>query len=198
MRGAKSWLAVLGAVALIGAACADDTDGGAAEGGGDEGVAVIDSIGETEGELNLIAWHGYTEDGTTPGYEEYDWVTPFEKESGCTVNIKYADTSDEMVTLMRQGSTYDGVSASGDASNRLIAGGNVAAVDPTLFPEFDNVIAPLQPDGTNNSHYVVDGNVYGTPYMYGPNFLMYNADEVDPAPTSWDVVFEADSPYAGR
>ena len=61
------------------------------------------------------------------------------------------------------------------------------------------MIGPLNPDGgTNNAHYVVDGNVYGTPYMYGPNFLMYNTEEVTPAPTSWDVTFEADSPYAGR
>ena len=114
--------------------------------------------------------------------------------------MTYGDTSDEMVTLMRQGggTVYDGVSASGDASNRLIAGGDVGAIDTSLFPQFANVIGPLNPDGgTNNAHYVVDGNVYGTPYMYGPNFLMYNTEEVTPAPTSWDVTFEADSPYAG-
>jgi putative spermidine/putrescine transport system substrate-binding protein len=94
---------------------------------------------------------------------------------------------------------YDGVSASGDATNRLIAGHDVGAVDPKLFPDFPNVIAPLQPEtGTNNSHYVVNGSVYGVPYMYGPNFLMYNTDVVKPAPTSWDVTFEADSPYAGK
>jgi putative spermidine/putrescine transport system substrate-binding protein len=105
-----------------------------------------------------------------------------------------------MVTLMRQGggTVYDGVSASGDASVRLITGGDVGAIDTSLFPEFANVIGPLSPDdGTNNRHYVIDGNVYGTPYMYGPNFLMYNTEEVTPAPTSWDVTFEADSPYAG-
>jgi putative spermidine/putrescine transport system substrate-binding protein len=104
------------------------------------------------------------------------------------------------VQLMRSGggAEYDGVSASGDASNRLIAGGDVGAVDPDLFPEMENVIAPLNPDGgTNTAHYIVDGNMYGTPYMYGPNFLMYNTEEVSPAPTSWDVTFEANSPYAG-
>ena len=82
------------------------------------------------------------------------------------------------------------MSASGDASNRLIAGGNVAAIDPSLFSEFENVIGPLQVDGSNNAHYVVDGKVYGTPYMYGPNFLMYNTDVVKPAPTSWDITWE--------
>jgi putative spermidine/putrescine transport system substrate-binding protein len=140
------------------------------------------------------------EDGTTEGAEAYDWVTPFEDETGCQVNVTYGDTSDEMVQLMRQGggTEYDGVSASGDATNRLIAAGDVGAIDTSLFPEFENVIAPLNPDGgTNTGHYIVDGNVYGTPYMYGPNLLMYNTEEVTPAPDSWDVVFEPDSPEAG-
>ena len=86
---------------------------------------------------------------------------------------------------MRQGggSEYDGVSASGDASNRLIAGGDVGAVDPTLFPRWRTSSRRSIPDGgTNTDHYIVDGNVYGTPYMYGPNFLMYNTEEVSPAP----------------
>jgi putative spermidine/putrescine transport system substrate-binding protein len=199
MRRGRTWLAVFGVLALVAAACGDD-DGGGDGGGAIEPPVVYSEIGELEGQLELIAWHGYTEDGTTEGYEDYDWVTPFEDETGCQVNVTYADTSDEMVTLMRQGEggVYDGVSASGNASNRLIAAGDVGAVDPALFPDLANVIAPLQPEGgTNNSHYVVDGNMYGTPYMYGPNFLMYNTDVVSPAPTSWDVTFEADSPYAG-
>ena len=199
MKKVSRWLIVGAALALVAAACGDEpTDPG---GGGGDDVTTFDEIGEGEGSLQLIAWHGYTEDGTTEGFEEYDWVTPFEDETGCQVDVTYADSSDEMVQLMRQGggATFDGVSASGDASNRLIAGGDVGAVDPALFPEMENVIAPLNPDGgTNTDHYIVDGNVYGTPYMYGPNFLMYNTEEVSPAPTSWDVTFEADSPYAGK
>jgi putative spermidine/putrescine transport system substrate-binding protein len=199
MRHRPRWLAVVAALAFVAAACGDD-DGGGGGGGVVEPAVVYDEIGDGEGQLELIAWAGYTEDGTTEGGEDFDWITPFEDESGCQVNVTYADTSDEMVTLMRQGggSVYDGVSASGDATNRLIAGQDVGAVDPALFPEFENVIAPLNPDGgTNTDHYIVDGNVYGVPYMYGPNFLMYNTEEVSPAPTSWDVTFEADSPYAG-
>jgi putative spermidine/putrescine transport system substrate-binding protein len=200
MRKARTWFAVLSVLAVVAAACGDDGgDGGGGDGG--EPAVTYSEIGEGEGALELIAWHGYTEDGTTEGYEDFDWVTPFEDDTGCQVNVTYADTSDEMVTLMRQGggSVYDGVSASGDSSNRLIAGGDVGAIDPALFPEFENVIAPLNPDGgTNNSHYVVDGTVYGTPYMYGPNFLMYNTEVVSPAPTSWDITWEADSPYAGQ
>ncbi|HEY8869308.1 MAG TPA: hypothetical protein VIM30_07940 [Candidatus Limnocylindrales bacterium] len=73
------------------------------------------SIGPGEGQLNIIIWAGYAEDGTN--IAAYDWVHPFQTQTGCTVNAKKADTSDQMVTLMRQGggSVYDGVSASGDA-----------------------------------------------------------------------------------
>jgi putative spermidine/putrescine transport system substrate-binding protein len=203
MKGAvRTWLVALAALAVVVAACGKDegTGGGGTTGGGIEPPKTYTSIGEPEGELNLIAWAGYVEDGTSEGGESYDWVTPFEDDTGCNVNVTYADTSDEMVTLMRQGggTEYDGVSASGDATNRLIAAGDVGAIDTSLFPEFANVIGPLNPDGGNNTaHYVVNGNVYGTPYMYGPNFLMYNTDEIKPAPTSWDVVFETDSPAAG-
>jgi putative spermidine/putrescine transport system substrate-binding protein len=196
MRKVSRWLVVVAALALIAASCGDDTKTPSGE-----DIKTYDAIGGGEGSLKLIAWHGYTEDGTTEGYEEYDWVTPFEKETGCQVDVTYADSSDEMVQFMRQGggSEYDGVSASGDASNRLIAGGDVGAVDPSLFPEMENVIAPINPDGgTDTQHYVVDGKVFGTPYMYGPNFLMYNTKEVSPAPTSWDVTFETSSPYAGK
>ena len=193
-RRAAGWAALgllVAALSVVAAGC-----GGGDDGGGDwqvEGLGStleeIQANAQDEGQVNLIAWSGYV---------EKDWVTPFEQQTGCKVNTKLGATSDEMVTLMRTGN-YDGVSASGDASNRLIAGGVVGAVDTDLFPAFADVIAPLNPDGgTNSDHYVVDGKVYGTPYMYGPNFLMYNTEDVTPAPTSWDVTFEADSPYAGQ
>jgi putative spermidine/putrescine transport system substrate-binding protein len=107
--------------------------------------------------------------------------------------VKYADTSDEMVSLMRQGGgkVYDGVSASGDSSNRLIAGGDLAAVDTKLFPEFKDVLQPLQAP----KHNTVGGFHYGVPYVYGPNFLMYNPKVVKPAPTSWKDTWESSSPY---
>ena len=205
MKIANRWVVALAAMAVVAAACSKSTNGGGG-GNGTTGITpkkTYTTIGAGEGALNLIAWNGYTEDGSND--PNYDWVTPFEKETGCKVTVKYADTSDEMVTLMRQGggSSYDGVSASGDASNRLIAGGDVAAVDPALFPAMSDVLAPLRAGGSRTAQYIVNGAQYGVPYMYGPNFLMYNTKVVKPAPTSWDLTFEttlngAPNPYAGK
>jgi putative spermidine/putrescine transport system substrate-binding protein len=178
---------------LLGAACGDSKDD-ANDGGGGGGSNLPTSIGEGEGSLNLIAWNGYVESGEND--PAYDWVTDFEKDTGCKVKVKYGDTSDEMVTLMRQGggSVYDGVSASGDASNRLISGGDVAEINMDLIEGYDDVMSSLQSPG----HNTVADKHYGVPYLWGPNVLMYNTDVVPEEPTSWDVTWEADSPYAGQ
>ena len=94
------------------------------------------AVGAGEGELNIVAWAGYAEDGSTD--PKVDWVTPFEKATGCKVNVKIGNTSDEMVTLMKTGQ-YDGVSASGDATLRLIYGGDVAPVNTALVPNYATI-----------------------------------------------------------
>ena len=66
---------------------------------------------------------------------------PFEQQTGCKVNVKIGNTSDEMVQLMRTGQ-YDGVSASGDATLRLIYAGDVAPVNTELVPNYAT-IAPF-------------------------------------------------------
>jgi len=199
---------LLPAIALLAAACnsgasttpstvASQGSGSQTPGSAEPSVAAAaPTIGPGEGQLNIIIWAGYAEDGSN--VKEYDWVHPFEQQTGCKVNSKPADTSDEMVTLMRQGggSAYDGVSASGDATLRLIGNGDVAAVDTSLFPDFANVAPFLQ----NAPHYVVGGKHYGVPHGWGGNSLMYRTDVVTPAPTSWNVVFDptASAPYQGK
>src|SRR5581483_11657862 len=89
------------------------------------------SIGKGEGEVDIVAWAGYIERGATD--KAYDWVTGFEKDTGCKVNVKVAGTSDEMVTLMNGGG-FDLVTASGDASLRLVAGKTVQEVNVDLIP----------------------------------------------------------------
>src|SRR5262245_63994942 len=99
------------------------------------------SIGEGEGQVNIVAWPGYSERGETD--KNYDWVTAFEKETGCKVNVKTAATSDEMVTLMNQGG-FDLVTASGDASLRLVAGKKVQPINIALIPSWKTIDERLQ------------------------------------------------------
>ncbi|MFM5170017.1 ABC transporter substrate-binding protein [Aeromonas veronii] len=140
-------------------------------------------LGKGEGQLNIVAWAGYVERGETD--KNYDWVTGFEQETGCKVNVKTAATSDEMVALMNEGG-FDLVTASGDASLRLIAGGKVQALNLALIPSYGKIDPRLQ----NAPWHTVDGKHYGVPYQWGGNILMYNTKVFPKAPDSWSVVFE--------
>jgi putative spermidine/putrescine transport system substrate-binding protein len=159
-------------------------------GGGDKPKA-LDSVGNGEGQLNLIAWAGYAENGSND--KTVDWVTQFEKDTGCKVNVRIGNTSDEMVQLMRTGQ-YDGVSASGDASQRLIQANDVAPVNTALVPNYAT-ISPFLKDKSWNS---VDGQMYGIPHGWGANLLMYNVGVVRDAPDSWGAVFTDAGKYKGK
>ena len=144
----------------------------------------VAKIGPTEGALNLIAWQGYTEPNV---------VKPFEAQTGCQVHVTYGQTSDDMVRLMRTGN-FDGVSASGDATNRLIAAGDVKPVDvQKLIPDFKDISPALQ----SPPHNTVDGLHYGVSYEWGADVLMYNKKVVTTAPDSWGVIFDGTS-YSGK
>ncbi len=151
----------------------------------------LGSLGNGEGQLNLIAWAGYAENGSND--PKVDWVTPFEKESGCKVNVKVGNTSDEMVQLMRTGQ-YDGVSASGDATLRLIYAGDVAPVNTSLVPNYASISSFLKDKPWNS----VDGQMYGIPHGWGANLLMYNIGVVHDAPDSWGAVFGDAGKYKGK
>lgn len=143
-----------------------------------------------EGEVAIVAWPGYIERGAND--PAYDWVTAFEADTGCKVTVKDAATSDEMVQLMNSGE-YDLVTASGDASLRLIYGGSVQEIDISKVPSYSTIDERLQ----NAPWHTVDKDGDGTPehygvsYQFGLNVLMYNTNVFPTAPTSWAVVFEA-------
>jgi putative spermidine/putrescine transport system substrate-binding protein len=170
-----AWFVVAGLVAfmLVLAGCGGSDDSGSTSGGGGE---ELQKLGKGEGQLNLISWAGYAEP---------EWTEPFEAETGCKVTDKIAGTSDEMVALMRTGQ-YDGVSASGNATARLVDGGDVAPVNVGLVPNYKTVF----PDLKNQPYNTFDGQPYGIPHGRGANLLMWNADDVKPAPTSWEVTFD--------
>jgi putative spermidine/putrescine transport system substrate-binding protein len=143
----------------------------------------LQSLGAGEGEVSIIAWAGYIERGETD--KNYDWVTDFEKKTGCKVSVKTAATSDEMVALMNEGG-FDLVTASGDSSLRLVAGKRVQPINTALIPSWSTIDERLQ----NAPWHTVDGVHYGTPYVWGANVLMYNTNVIKEAPKSWNVVFE--------
>jgi putative spermidine/putrescine transport system substrate-binding protein len=195
-------LAITAAALIALTACGDDGgDDDSADGGGtgtttDQGftppdLKALDKLGEPEGEVNIVAWAGYVEDGSTD--PAVDWVTSFEEETGCQVNVKTAPTSDDMVNLMKTGQ-YDVVSASGDASLRLIASGDVEPVNTDLVPNYADVFEALKMKPWNS----VDGVAYGIPHGRGANLLMYNTEVVSPAPDSWSAVFDDAEANSGK
>lgn len=137
------------------------------------------AIGPGEGALNIVAWEGYAQD---------DWVKPFEAETGCQVNKKYAGSSDEMVALMREGGggEYDLVSASGDATLRLIYGGDVQPIAVDLIPDYPSFVEDLKAP----PHNTVKGVHYGLSYEWGPNVLLWNTAKVKTAPVSWGALYD--------
>ena len=174
---ASMWMGWVMIASLLIAACAGATP--PPEPGGPK-----QEIGEGEGVVSIVAWAGYIERGETD--PNYDWVTQFEADTSCKVEVKTAATSDEMVALMNEGG-FDLVTASGDASNRLISGGKLQEINLDLIPSWDTVDPRLQ----NAPWNTVDGVHYGVPYQWGSNVLMYNSEAFSEAPTSWSAVFEA-------
>ena len=222
MRTTRTAMALLASLSIITAACSDDKEAASttvattiadtadtatpdtatpdtatpdtATAGGDVDYQWTPNAGllaGAEGQLNVIAWAGYAEDGSTD--PAYDWVTPFEKITSCSVNVKTGASSDEMVQLMQSGE-YDGVSASGDATQRLIAGDEVAAIDLAEYSSYADIFDGLKLQPWNS----VDGKPYGIPHGRGANLLVYNTEAfADAAPDSMSVMFEPGSPADG-
>jgi putative spermidine/putrescine transport system substrate-binding protein len=169
-----AWLVVAGLVVfmLALAGCgggSDSTSGGSSD-------EALQKLGKGEGEVSLISWAGYVEP---------EWSKPFEQKTGCKVNNKEAGTSDEMVELMKTGQ-YDGVSASGNATARLVAAGLVAPVNTDLVPNYKTVFSDLKDQPYNT----FEGVNYGIPHGRGANLLMWNGSDVTPPPDSWNVTLD--------
>src|SRR5436309_689510 len=186
LAGVKQTVTGLSLVLLL-AACGGTTStpGPAASQPPTAGMKPPTSVGAGEGQLNLIAWEGYA---------EKDWVQPFQQQTGCQVNAKYAGSSDEMVSLMANGGggQYDMVSASGDADLRLIYGGDVKPVNVDLVPDWKNFGSQFKGPSFNT----INGIHYGVSLQWGPNVLLYSKTQFPSAPTSWKTLY--DSKYKGQ
>ena len=190
---------VVGVLALTAVACRDaegpTTSAPVASGGTaaietDLGTAPVPggsmptSIGAGEGRLNLIV---------RAGYAERAWVDAFQVQTGCVVSAKVAGTSDEMVQFVHSG-RYDGASAPGDASTRLILAGDAAPVNVDLIRSYPDLSGFLKDQPYNTYR----GMHYGIPQGWRANLLLWRPDAVQPDPDSWAVVFDPASPYAGK
>lgn len=178
-------LAALAALSLVSlAACGSGSTSSAKP-------TALQSLGANEGEVSILAWPGYVEDGSNDA--SIDWVSGFEKKTGCKVTSKVYGTSDEALNLAKTGE-YDVIAASGDLSLRLVASGQVSPINTELVPNYAGIYSFLKDTEWNT----VDGVNYGVPHGYGANLLMYNADVVTPAPTSWSAVFTEAGKYSGK
>src|SRR5262245_15078825 len=146
------------------------------------------TIGKGEGALNVIEW---------PAYTDKSFANKFVKQTGCKIKRKDAGTSNQMVALMHTGGgggggQYDLVSASGDASLRLIYGKDVVPINIKLIPSWKNFLPAFK----SPPHNTIDGVPYGVSLQWGPNTLLYNTKQVKPAPTSWSAIYDAK--YKGK
>jgi putative spermidine/putrescine transport system substrate-binding protein len=148
-------------------------------------------LGSTQGQsINVLAWPGYVENGSTD--KTVDWVTDFQNTSGCKVNPQIFGTSDEAYTLFSTNpEQFDVISASGDASLRLVRGGFVQPVNVDLFKSYPDIFDAIK----NQPYNTVDGVHYGVPHGRGSNLLMWRTDQVNPAPTTWAQMFDPANGY---
>src|SRR6266536_2978858 len=187
-RRTRSALALV-AAGILAAGCGSSPGGGATAGSAAQvptaNLPVPKSIGKGEGTLNLIAWEGYLQPL---------WVKPFQNQTGCQVHATYAGTSDQMVTLMKNGGggQYDMVSSSGDADLRIIYAGDARPVNVNLIPGWKDFFPAFQSPAFNT----VSNVHYGVSLQWGPNVLMYNKKSFPAAPTSWNVIYN--SKYKGQ
>lgn len=187
--------ATVGALGLVLAACGGGggaaAPGGAGQGAPPGGTAYAGPVGAGEGKLSVLAWPGYAENGSTD--PKINWVTPFEQQTGCKVSVKTFATSAEAVQLFATGE-YDVVSASGDASLRLVYGDRVQPINTALVPNYADIFPDLKGKPWNS----VNGVDYGIPHGRGANLLLYNIADNPTAPTSWSGMFDANSPAKGK
>jgi putative spermidine/putrescine transport system substrate-binding protein len=185
--GLASLAALVAVLAFLAAGCGGDGDSTASgedwqvEGLGTT-VEEIESMARDEGEVNLVIWAGYA---------DKSWADTFTQQTGCEVKTKDGAGSDDMVDQMATGA-YDGVSASGDATLRLIAKGDVAPINTDLTPNYEDVFDGLKEQSYNS----VDGVPYGVPHGRGPNYLVFRNDILPADTSSWAPIW--DGSQAGK
>ena len=132
-----------------------------------------------------MVWEGYTDSVFT---------APFERACGVKITATYMGSSDDLVAKLRAGGsqTIDLISPSSDAITEIIQAGLAAALDTTRLPSFGDLMAGFRALPVARS----GGKIYGEPWAFGPNPLIYDSTKVTPKPASWAVLW--DDRYKGR
>ena len=137
------------------------------------------------GELNFMVWEGYTDSV---------FAAPFERVCGVKVNATYMGSSDDLVAKLRGGGaqTIDLISPSSDAVTQIVQAGLALPLDLSRIPSFTDLMASFRALPVARK----DTVVYGEPWAFGPNPLIYDSSKVSPAPGSWAILW--DDKFRGR
>src|SRR5579884_2594765 len=131
--------------------------------------------------LGLLVWEGYAD----PSF-----IRGFEQKCNCRVNASYMGSSDELVAKLRGGSAsnYDVISPSSDVATMIVTSGLAAPLDLSKIPSYNQLMTSL----TSLPLVKSQGRVYGVPFQWGPNPLLYDTTAFKTAPDSWTVLWSPD------
>ncbi|PWT90406.1 MAG: ABC transporter substrate-binding protein [Acidobacteria bacterium] len=148
-------------------------------------LVISSACAKKEQTLSLLVWEGYAD----PLF-----VQPFEKKYGCKVTASYMGSSDELVAKLRGGSAsnYDVISPSSDVATSIVRAGLAAPLDLSKFPAYHDLSSQL----TSLPLVKANGNIYGVPFLWGPNPLLYDTTVFSEPPKSWSILW--DPAYKGK
>lgn len=136
-------------------------------------------------DLTMIIWEGYA---------DASFAKPWADANNATIQATPAGTGDEMFAAMQgsDGATYDLVSASSDLPRRLYDADLLMEIDPTKLTNYDQLYDQFK----QPPYLTFDGKLYGVNFAWGPTIMLYNPEEVETPPTSWNAML--DEQYSGK
>jgi len=132
-----------------------------------------------EATLSLLVWEGYADSS---------FVRPFEQTHHCKIVASYMGSSDELMAKLRGGSAsnYDVISPSSDVATSIVRAGLATSLELSKLPSYGQLSSKLR----NSPLVKANGQVYGVPFMWGPNPLLYDTTAIDQQPDSWAALWE--------
>jgi spermidine/putrescine-binding protein len=142
-------------------------------------IALSVSCGSKTRTLNLLVWEGYAD----PSY-----IAAFEESHHCRISAAYMGSSDELVAKLRGGSAanYDVISPSSDVATSIARNGLAAPLDLAKIPSYSQLSTRLR----DLPLVRLSGQVYGVPFTWGPNPLLYDASVFTQPPDSWNILWD--------